>query len=79
MNPVVHFEMPYNNRERMAEFYHSAFGWQTRLLGEEMGNYVHATTTETNDNDPKNREQLMVASTRPNPIGQRNIRPLLSP
>jgi predicted enzyme related to lactoylglutathione lyase len=44
MNPVVHFELPYENRERMARFYQSAFGWQLRMLGEEMGNYVVATT-----------------------------------
>jgi hypothetical protein len=30
----------------MAKFYRDAFGWQTRLLGEEMGNYVLVTTTE---------------------------------
>jgi hypothetical protein len=49
MNPVVHFEMPYANRERMATFYESAFGWQTQMLGQEMGNYVLATTTETDE------------------------------
>ena len=49
MNPVVHFEMPYDNRERMAAFYQSAFGWQTHPLGEEMGNYVLAHTAETVD------------------------------
>ncbi|MGA2262659.1 MAG: VOC family protein [Acidobacteriota bacterium] len=53
MNPVVHFEMPYDNRERMARFYESAFGWQTRMLGEDMGNYVLATTTETGENGPQ--------------------------
>ncbi len=47
MNPVVHFEMPYDDRERMAKFYQNVFGWQTQMLGEEMGNYVLATTTET--------------------------------
>ena len=47
MNPVVHFEMPYDNRERMAAFYQSAFGWQTQMLGEEMGHYVLAHTAET--------------------------------
>jgi hypothetical protein len=52
MNPVVHFEMPYEVRERMANFYASAFGWQTQLLGEEMGNYVLATTTETSAAGP---------------------------
>jgi uncharacterized protein len=53
MNPVVHFEMPYDNGARMAKFYESAFGWQTQMLGEEMGNYVLATTTETDMSGPK--------------------------
>jgi Bleomycin resistance protein-like N-terminal len=53
MNSVVHFEMPYDDRERMAKFYQNAFGWQTRMLGEEMGNYVLATTTESDDGRPK--------------------------
>lgn len=52
MNPVVHFEMPYDNRVRMAKFYESAFGWRTQMLGEEMGNYVLATTTETGESGP---------------------------
>jgi predicted enzyme related to lactoylglutathione lyase len=37
----------------MAKFYKSAFGWQTRMLGEDMGNYVTATTTETGEKGPK--------------------------
>ena len=53
MNPVVHFEMAYADRERMAQFYGSAFGWQTQLLGEDMGHYVLATTTETDEQGPK--------------------------
>ncbi|HVR99402.1 MAG TPA: VOC family protein [Thermoanaerobaculia bacterium] len=53
MNSVVHFEMPYEERERMAKFYESAFGWQTQALGEEMNNYVLATTTETDESGPK--------------------------
>jgi len=53
MNPVVHFEMPYDNRERMVKFYEFAFGWHTQMLGEDMGNYVLATTTETDENGPK--------------------------
>jgi len=53
MNSVVHFEMPFDDRERMAKFYRQAFGWQTELLGQEMGNYVLATTTETGDDGPK--------------------------
>jgi predicted enzyme related to lactoylglutathione lyase len=53
MDPVVHFEMPYDDRERMAQFYQSAFGWQMQMLGEDMGNYVVATTTETGESGPK--------------------------
>jgi len=49
MNPVVHFEMPAADRKRIAAFYTEAFGWKTRQLGEEMGNYVLATTMETDD------------------------------
>jgi uncharacterized protein len=49
MNPVVHFELPAEDRKRMADFYTKAFGWKTQLLGEDMGNYVLATTTETDD------------------------------
>ncbi len=49
MNPVVHFEMPAEDRKRMAGFYTEVFGWKTELLGEDMGNYVLATTTETDE------------------------------
>ncbi|MGA3014072.1 MAG: VOC family protein [Bacteroidales bacterium] len=55
INPVVHFEMPAEDRIRMAKFYTEVFGWQTQLLGEEMGNYVTVVTTETDVNGrPKN-------------------------
>lgn len=53
MNPVVHFEMPYDDQARMSAFYERAFGWQTQALGEGMGNYVLATTTETDRGRPK--------------------------
>ena len=53
MNPVVHFEIPAENRERMAKFYTKAFGWQTQMMGPEMGEYVVVTTTESDDNGPK--------------------------
>ncbi|HWY10020.1 MAG TPA: VOC family protein [Bacteroidia bacterium] len=52
-DPVVHFEMPAEDRKRMSKFYSKAFGWQTQMLGEEMGNYVLATTT--NEVDKKGR------------------------
>ena len=53
MNPVVHFEMPAENRQRMADFYSKTFGWQTQMLGKDMGNYVIATTTESDEKGPK--------------------------
>ena len=34
----------------MADFYTKAFGWKTQMLGEEMGNYVTVSTTETDEN-----------------------------
>ena len=49
MNPVVHFEMGYNDPARIRKFYESVFGWQTKAMGPEMGNYVLATTTETDE------------------------------
>ena len=46
MNPVVHFEMPYHDADRIARFYQQAFGWKLEKLGPGMGNYVLATTVE---------------------------------
>jgi predicted enzyme related to lactoylglutathione lyase len=55
MNPVVHFEMPAKDRNRMAEFYTKTFGWQANFMGVEMGNYVTVSTTETDEKGmPKN-------------------------
>jgi hypothetical protein len=53
MDSVVHFEMPYDDRPRMTRFYESTFGWQTQSLGQEMGNYVLATTTESGESGPR--------------------------
>ena len=50
MNPVVHFEMPALDRKRMSDFYTHAFGWETQLLGEDMGNYVVVTTSDVDQN-----------------------------
>lgn len=55
MNPVVHFEMPAEDKKRMSDFYTSVFGWQTEVLGPEMGDYTLVTTTENGENGmPKN-------------------------
>ena len=50
MNPVVHFEMPYDNHQRLTNFYSEAFGWQMQKFGPEMGDYVTAATSETDEN-----------------------------
>jgi uncharacterized protein len=50
-NPVVHFEMPAKNRERVKKFYEEAFSWKVNLMGEDFGNYAIAQTTETDENN----------------------------
>lgn len=55
MNPVVHFEMPYEDKNRMADFYAKAFGWKAQFFGPEMGEYVVVMTSEgEGDGRPKN-------------------------
>lgn len=49
-NPVVHFEMGYEDRARMVKFYTTVFGWKTQQMGSDMGDYVVARTTATDDN-----------------------------
>ena len=54
MNPVVHFEMPAEDRKRMADFYGKVFEWQSEMLGPEMNEYVLVTTAEPGeDGRPK--------------------------
>jgi uncharacterized protein len=53
VNPVVHFEMPSEDRKRVSEFYTKVFDWRTQQLDDDMGNYVLATTTDSNENSPK--------------------------
>jgi uncharacterized protein len=52
MDSVVHFEMPYDDPDRMSAFYEAAFGWRTQMLGGEMADYVLATTVETDETGP---------------------------
>ncbi len=49
MDPVVHFEMPYEDKKRIADFYATSFGWQANMLGEDFGNYVVVMTAETDE------------------------------
>ncbi len=55
MDPVVHFEMPAQDKKRMADFYENVFGWKTEMLGPEMGEYVLVFTAESDETGrPKN-------------------------
>jgi uncharacterized protein len=47
MCPVVHFETPAEDRDRMTAFYEEAFGWKAQKRGPGMDNYVIVTTAET--------------------------------
>lgn len=49
MDPIVHFELPSEDKKRMVDFYTKAFGWKTQQLGPEMGDYVLVTTTEVDE------------------------------
>jgi predicted enzyme related to lactoylglutathione lyase len=75
MNPVVHFEMPYEDPNRVANFYKAAFGWKMKMTGAEMGNYVLAHTTATSaDGMIKTPGTSTAASSRKSPTGPRNSR-----
>lgn len=49
-NPVVHFEMPYEDEARVTRFYGQAFGWGMQSIGPQMGDYVTAQTAPTDEN-----------------------------
>jgi predicted enzyme related to lactoylglutathione lyase len=60
MNPVIHFEMPAENKKRMAEFYTNVFGWKIQQLGPEMGEYMVVSTSETDDKTMRPKEAGMI-------------------
>src|SRR5688500_6031399 len=49
-DPVVHFEMPYKDPNRVMDFYSKTFGWNMHQLGSDMADYVLAGTTEMDEN-----------------------------
>ncbi len=57
-NPVVHFEMPAEDRKRMVEFYAKAFGWQANQLGKKFGDYVVVMTSESDKNGPLEKGRI---------------------
>ena len=59
MNPVVHFEMPAEDRKRMSDFYAKVFGWKTQQLGAEHNQYVLAQTSDCDEKGfPKERGKI---------------------
>lgn len=58
-NPVVHFEMPYEDRDRAGKFYAEAFGWGNQKYGPEMQNYMVMMTQEMDANNmPKEKGMI---------------------
>lgn len=49
MNPVVHFEIPAEDRKKVTAFYNKVFGWNNQQLGKEYNDYVVTHTTETDE------------------------------
>ncbi len=49
-SPVVHFEMPAKDKDRVKKFYSASFGWDMVQLGEEMSNYILAGTSPVDQN-----------------------------
>jgi predicted enzyme related to lactoylglutathione lyase len=47
MDKVVHFEVPFDDGPRAAQFYREAFGWQLNSMPEMQ--YTLVTTTETDE------------------------------
>jgi len=43
--------MPYENSERVKAFYENVFGWKMNLFWPEMGNYITAFTSETDEHN----------------------------
>lgn len=73
MNPVVHFEMPAEDRQRLIQFYASVFGWKLSDLGPEMGHYVMAQTTETDADNMVKTPGAINGGFFPKDSGQPNI------
>jgi len=59
-HPVVHFEMPYKDAQRVSDFYQKAFDWKMQMMGPDMGKYVVAVTGEQDEKSmrPKNPGEI---------------------
>jgi hypothetical protein len=45
MDKVVHFEIPFDDRDRAKGFYGEVFGWELNTMAMEGGEYTTVTTT----------------------------------
>jgi predicted enzyme related to lactoylglutathione lyase len=56
MDSVVHFEMPAEDNKRVSQFYSTVFGWGMQQMGSDMGSYLLAMTTQSDEKTgrPKN-------------------------
>src|SRR5687767_12784961 len=59
-DPVVHFEMAYEDPKRVSDFYSKVFGWEMNKLGEEMGNYVLAITADADEKTSRPKDAGMI-------------------
>src|SRR5690348_1489154 len=48
-DPVVHFELAYEDKQRAADFYSKAFGWKPQMMGADMGEYIVMQTADTDE------------------------------
>jgi uncharacterized protein len=49
MDKVVHFEIPYDNKERASKFYSEIFGWELMDVPEMEYTLIHAARTDKNN------------------------------
>lgn len=47
MNPVVHFEMPAKDKNRVSNFYTTAFGWNMQQMGLLEENYQNVVSDKS--------------------------------
>jgi uncharacterized protein len=49
MDKVVHFEIPYDNKDRASKFYSEIFGWKLLDIPEMGYTMIHAARTDKNN------------------------------
>jgi uncharacterized protein len=49
MDKVVHFEIPYDNKDRASKFYSEIFGWELLDIPEMGYTMIHAAKTDKNN------------------------------